>query len=160
MVASASQATEGSTEPVEVDMSEIYLQVAGSEKKRRVYGLGSLASTFYPENFSSSSTTSRYDFTSDERFKQHMDEVVEQKVEVRVQELQQKMNEDMRIYKEQVQRDQQKMSEDMRKYKEQVERDQREMQQHMEKFMSMFSQSQPNTQFSPFSQAGHDATGP
>ena len=66
----------------------------------------------------------------------------------------------MRIYKEQVQLDQQKMSEEMKKYKEQVERDQREMQQHMEKFMSMFSQSQPNTQFSPFSQAGHDATGP
>ena len=88
MVASASQATEMSTEPVKVDMSEIYLQVAGSEKKRRVYGLGSLASTFYPENFSSSSTTSRYDFTSDERFKQRVDEVVEQKVEVRVQELQ------------------------------------------------------------------------
>ena len=151
MVASTSQATEGSTEPVEVDMSEIYLQVAGSAKKRRVYGLGFLASTFYPETFSCSSTTSRYDFTSDERFKQHMDEVVEQKVEERVQELQQKMNEDMRIYKEQVQRDQQKMSEDMRKYKKQVERDQREMQQHMEKFMSLFSQSQPNSQVSPFS---------
>ena len=128
MVASASQMTEGSTEPVEVNVSEIYLQVVGSEKRRRVYGLGSLASTFYPENFSSSSTTSRYDFTSDERFKQRVDEVVEQKVEVRVQELQQKMNEDMRIYKEQVQLDQQKMSEEMRKYKEQVERDQREMQ--------------------------------
>ena len=88
MVASASQATEGSTEPVEVDMSEIYLQVAGSAKKRRVYGLGSLTSTFYPETFSSSSTTSRYNFTSDEHFKQHMNEVVEQKVEVHVQELQ------------------------------------------------------------------------
>ena len=68
-----------------------------------------------------------------------MDEVVEQNVEVRVQKLQQKMNEDMRIYKEQVQRDQQKMSEEMRNYKEQVVRDQREMQQHMEKFMSLFS---------------------
>ena len=70
------------------------------------------------------------------------------------------MNEDMRIYKEQVQLDQQKMSEEMRKYKEQVERDQREMQQHMKKFISMFSQCQPNSQVSPFLQAGHDATGP
>ena len=80
MVASASQMTDGSTEPVDVDVSKIYLQVVGGEKKRRVYGLGSLASTFYPENFSSSSTTSRYDFTSNERFKQHMNKVVEQKV--------------------------------------------------------------------------------
>ena len=100
MVASASQATEGSTEPVEVDMSEIYLQVAGSEKRRRIYGLGSLAFIFYPETFSSLLTTSRYNFTLEERFKQFMDEVVEHKVEVRIQKLQQKMNEDMRIYKE------------------------------------------------------------
>ena len=53
-------------------------------KKRRVYGLGSQASAFYPETFSSSSTTSRYDFTSDECFTQRVNEVVGQRVRVEV----------------------------------------------------------------------------
>ena len=110
MVASASQSEEDSTEPVEVNMSQLYLQAVGGEKKRRVYGLGSQASTFYPETFSSSSTTSRYDFTSDERFTQRVNEVVGQRVRVEVQELQLKMNEDMRLYKVQLEQQfQQKM---------------------------------------------------
>ena len=48
MVASASQSEEDSTEPVEVNMSQLYLQAVGGEKKRRVYSLGSQASAFYP----------------------------------------------------------------------------------------------------------------
>ena len=102
MVASASQSEEDSTELVEVNMSHLYLQSVEGEKKRRVYGLGSQASAFYPETFSSSSTTSRYDFTSDERFTQRVNEVVGQRVRVEVQELQLKMNEDVRLYKEQL----------------------------------------------------------
>ena len=102
MVASASQYEEDSTEPVKVNMSQLYLQAVGGEKKRRVYGLGSQASAFYPETFSSSSTTSRYDFASDEHFTQRVNEVVGQRVRVEVQELQFKMNEDVRLYKEQL----------------------------------------------------------
>ena len=110
MVASASQSGEDSTEPVEVNMSQLYLQAVGGEKKRRVYGLGSQASAFYPETFSSSSTTSRYDFTFDECFTQRVNEVVGQRVRVEVQELQLKMNEDVRLYKEQLEQQfQQKM---------------------------------------------------
>lgn len=119
MVSTTSQSEEESMEPV--DMSQIYLQVVGGEKKRRVYGLGSQASAYYPEKFSSSSTTSRFHFTSDEQFTQRVDEVVGQKVE----ELKQKMTEDMRLYKEQVQRD---------------------VKQQMEEFLQMFSQSQSNPQ--------------
>ena len=132
MVSTTSQSEEESTEPV--DMSQIYLQVVGGEKKRRVYGLGSQASAYYPEKFSSSSTTtSRFHFTSDEQFTQRVDEVVGQKV----QELKQKMNEEL----------QQKMNEDMRLYKEQV---QREVKQQMEDFLLSFSQSQSNPQHQNF----------
>ena len=126
MVASASQSEEDSMEPVEVNMSQLYLQAVGGEKKRRVYGLGSQASAFYPETFSSSSTTSRYDFTSDERFTQRVNEVVGQWVRVEVQELQFKMNEDVRLYKEQLEQ---------------------QFQQKMEQFERMFNaQSQSNAQ--------------
>ena len=126
MVASASQSEEDSTEPVEVNMSQLYLQAVGGEKKRRVYGLGSQASAFYPETFRSSSTTSRYDFTSDERFTQCVNEVVGQRVRVEVQELQLKMNEDVRLYKEQLEQ---------------------QFQQKMEQFERMFNaQSQSNAQ--------------
>ena len=131
MISSASQSEEESTEPV--DMSQIYLEVVGGEKKRRVYGLGSQASAYYPENFSSSSTTSRFHFPSDEQFAKRVDEVVGQKV----QELQQKMNEEL----------QQKMNEDMRLYKEQV---QREVKQQMEEFLLTFSRSQSNPQHRNF----------
>ena len=127
MISFASQSEEESTEPV--DMSQIYLEVVGGEKKRRVYGLGSQASAYYPENFSSSSTTSRFHFTSDEQFAKRVDEVVGQKV----QELQQKINEEL----------QQKMNEDMRVYKEQV---QREVKEQMEHVLRSFSQSQSNPQ--------------
>ena len=125
MVASASQSEEDS-KPVEVNMSQLYLQAGGGEKKRRVYGLGSQASAFYPETFSSSSTTSRYDFTSDERFTQLVNEVIGQRVRVEVQELQLKMNEDVRLYKEQLEQ---------------------QFQQKMEQFERMFNaQSQSNAQ--------------
>ena len=80
MVSTTSQFEEESTEPA--DMSQIYLQVVGGEKKTRVYGLSSQASAYYPEKFSSSSTTtSRFHFTSDEQFTQCVDEVVGQKVQ-------------------------------------------------------------------------------
>ena len=126
MVASASQSEEDSTEPVEVNMSQLYLQAVGGEKKRRVYGLVSQASAFYPETFSSSSITSRYDFTSDECFTQCVNEVAGQRVRVEVQELQLKMNQDVRLYKEQLEQ---------------------QFQQKMKQFERMFNtQSQSNAQ--------------
>ena len=48
MVTIASQLTDESTEAPKIDVAHIYLQVVGVEpKKRRVYGLGTHASTFY-----------------------------------------------------------------------------------------------------------------
>ena len=51
MVAIASQLTDESTEAPKIDVAHIYLQAVGVEpKNRRVYGLGTHASTFYPDS--------------------------------------------------------------------------------------------------------------
>ncbi|KAG8661886.1 uncharacterized protein LOC110606300 isoform X4 [Manihot esculenta] len=57
----SSQPQEGCSEPPIVDEVMLYYQAVGGNKKRRVYGVGSQASTFYSQSFhtSFSSTTSR-----------------------------------------------------------------------------------------------------
>ena len=95
MVAFASQLPEDSTDSPEVDVTRIYLQAVGVEqKKRRVYGLGSQASTFYPESISSSSAAStQYDTLFDERLREELQGIVEN-FEEKNEEMQQK-NEEM-----------------------------------------------------------------
>ena len=79
MVAIASQLTDESTEVPNINVAHIYLQdVAVEPKKRRVYGLGTHASTFYPDSVSSkSSTSSHYNTLFDERLREELQEIQE-----------------------------------------------------------------------------------
>ena len=79
MIAIASQLTDESTEALEIDVAHIYLQAVGVEpKKRRVYGLGTQASTFYPDSVSSSSyASSHYNTLFYERLWENLQEIKE-----------------------------------------------------------------------------------
>ena len=80
MVAIASQLTDESTEAPKIDVvAHIYLQAVRVEpKKRRVYGLGTHASTFYPDSVSSSSSaSSHYNTLFDERLREELQEIQE-----------------------------------------------------------------------------------
>ena len=95
MVAIASQLTDESTEAPEIDVAHIYLQAVGVEpKKWRVYGLGTHASTFYPDFVSSSSSaSSHYNTLFDERLREELQEIQEN-LHIKSEEIQQK-NEEM-----------------------------------------------------------------
>ena len=95
MVAIASQLTDESTEAPKIDVAQIYLQAVGVEpKKRRVYGLGTHASTFYPDSVSSSSSaSSHYNTLFDERLREELQEIQEN-LHIKNEEMQQK-NEEM-----------------------------------------------------------------
>ena len=95
MVAIASQLIDESTEAPKIDVSHIYLHAVGVEpKKRRVYGLGTHASTFYPDSVSSSSSaSSHYNTLFDERLREELQEIQEN-LHRKNEEIQQK-NEDM-----------------------------------------------------------------
>ena len=73
----ASQLTDESTEAPKIDVAHIYLQAVGVEpKKRRVYGLGTHASTFYQDSVSSSSSaSSHYNTLFDERLREELQEI-------------------------------------------------------------------------------------
>ena len=79
MVTIASQLTDESTEAPKIDVAHIYLQAVGVEpKKLRVYGLGTHASTFYPDSISSSSSaSSHYNTLFDERLREELQEIQE-----------------------------------------------------------------------------------
>ena len=79
MVAISSQLTDESTEAPKIDVAHIYLQAVGVEpKKWRVYGLGTYASTFYPDSVSSSSSnSSHYNTLFDERLREELQEIQE-----------------------------------------------------------------------------------
>ena len=79
MVAIASQLIDESTEAPKIDVAHIYLHAVGVEpKKRRVYGLGTHASTFYPDSVSSSSSaSSHYNTLFDERLREELQEIQE-----------------------------------------------------------------------------------
>ena len=124
IVAIASQLTNESTEAPEIDVAHIYLQAVGVEsKKRQVYGLGTHASTFYPDSISSSSSASfHYNTLFDERLRDELQEIQEN-LHIKSEEIQQK-NEEM-----------QKQIEEMKKRKEERLKREDEMQQkilHME----------------------------
>ena len=95
MVAIASQLTDESTEAPKIDVAHIYLQAVGVEpKKRRVYGLGTHASTFYPDFVSSSSSaSSHYNTLFDKRLREELQEIQEN-LHIKNEEIQQK-NEEM-----------------------------------------------------------------
>ena len=95
MVTIASQMTNESTEAPEIDVAHIYLQAVRMElKKRRVYGLGNHASTFYPDSVScSSSASSHYNTLFDERLREELQEIQEN-LHIKNKEIRQK-NEEM-----------------------------------------------------------------
>ena len=133
MVAIASQLTDESTEAPKIDVAHIYLQAVGVEpKKRRVYGLGTHASTFYPDSVSSSSSaSSHYNTLFDERLREELQEIQEN-LHRKNEEIQQK-NEEM-----------QKQIEEMKKKEEERLKREDEMQQkilHMEQIMCKLAQT-------------------
>ena len=133
MVAIASQLTDESTEAPKIDVAQIYLQAVGVEpKKRRVYGLGTHASTFYPDSVSSSSSASSpYNTLFDERLREELQEIQEN-LHRKNEEMQQK-NEEM-----------QKQIEEMKKKEEERLKREDEMQQkilHMEQIMCKLGQT-------------------
>ena len=133
MVAIASQLTDESTEAPKIDVAQIYLQAVGVEpKKRRVYGLGTHASTFYPDSVSSSSSaSSHYNTLFDERLREELQEIQEN-LHRKNEEMQQK-NEEM-----------QKQIEEMKKKEEERLKREDEMQQkilHMEQIMCKLAQT-------------------
>ena len=95
MIAITSQLTDESTEAPKIDVAHIYLQAIGVEpKKRRVYGLGTHASTFYQYSVSSSSSvSSHYNTLFDERLREELQEIQE-KLHIKNEEIQQN-NEEM-----------------------------------------------------------------
>ena len=52
-----SQPQEGSSTPQPVDESQLYYQAVGGEKKKRLYGIGSSTSSYYPRSSSSTSSS-------------------------------------------------------------------------------------------------------
>ena len=54
-----SQPSEGSSDPIEVDETEIFLEAVGGLKKQRIYGLGSESSSLYSRFSWSASSSSR-----------------------------------------------------------------------------------------------------
>ena len=92
MVAIASQLIDESTEAPKIDVAHIYLQAVGVElKKRRVYGLGTHASTFYPDSVSSSSSSSsHYNTLFDERLREELQQI-QKNLHIKNEEIQQKM---------------------------------------------------------------------
>ena len=133
MVAIASQLTDESTKAPKIDVAHIYLQAVGVEpKKRRVYGLGTHASTFYPDSVSSSSSaSSHYNTLFDERLREELQEIQEN-LHIKNEEIQQK-NEEM-----------QKQIEEMKKKEEERLKREDEMQQkilHMEQIMCKLAQT-------------------
>ena len=129
----ASQLTDESTEAPKIDVAHIYLQAVGVEpKKRRVYGLGTHASTFYPDSVSSSSSaSSHYNTLFDERLREELQEIQEN-LHRKNEEIHQK-NEEM-----------QKQIEEMKKKKEERLKREDEMPQkilHMEQIMCKLAQT-------------------
>ena len=90
-----SQPSEGSSEPLEVDKSEIFLEAAGGVKKQRIYGLGSESSSLYSRYSWSSSSSSR----AQQEALELRGTVASQQVQLQQQQtqLQEKMEEQMRL---------------------------------------------------------------
>ncbi|KAF2302996.1 hypothetical protein GH714_012460 [Hevea brasiliensis] len=65
---------------ISINVNHLYLDIVDGEKKRRVYGLGSYASTLYPDSFSSFATSRRTaimtDHVADERIRVLEEEIM------------------------------------------------------------------------------------
>ena len=73
----ASQIDNDSSQASRIDEAQLYFEAVGGEKKRRVYGLGSQTSVFFPNKTSASTS-----FTSAQQNKDLQDEVADLKRKV------------------------------------------------------------------------------
>ncbi|XP_043806646.1 uncharacterized protein LOC122721794 [Manihot esculenta] len=73
----ASQTDNDSSQASRIDEAQLYFEAVGGEKKRRVYGLGSQASVFFPNKTSASTS-----FTSAQQNKDLQDEVADLRCKV------------------------------------------------------------------------------
>ena len=118
MVANASQFSEDSTEAETqpVDTNRLYLDAVGVDtKKRRVYGLGSLASLSYPDSLRSSGR-STYGSIFEQRVQERVN-IEMQTIQQRLDEEQQKRIEELQ---QQVQEEQNKRIEEMQDLRQQM----------------------------------------
>ncbi|KAJ9183112.1 hypothetical protein P3X46_007019 [Hevea brasiliensis] len=87
VVAATTDATSNSqdddSQEISINVNRLCLDIVGGEKKQRVYGLGSHASTLYPDSFSSSATSRRtatvIDNVTNERIRVLEEEIVRKK---------------------------------------------------------------------------------
>ena len=110
-----SEPSEGCSEPIEVDESEIFLEAVGGLKKQRIYGLGSESSSLYSRfSWSASSSSRAQQEALEQEVRQLRETVASQQVQLQQQEtqLQEKMEEKMRLMQEEQIR---LMQEEMRK---------------------------------------------
>ncbi|XP_060211202.1 uncharacterized protein LOC132638274 [Lycium barbarum] len=95
-VAAAISSSDDSQEVQELDVNNIYLDVVGGEKKRRVYGLGSQALTMYKDYNSATSCNIVTDRAADQeriklleeemlRMKENQERIIQERVEAEVQ---------------------------------------------------------------------------
>ena len=76
--ASISQTQEENSESMQVDMSQLFLQVVGGQKKQRVYGLGSQAEAFYPDPFTGSASSRMRYTLPDPAMEERLREITEE----------------------------------------------------------------------------------
>ena len=80
---SISQTQEENSESMQVDMSQLFLQVVGGQKKQRVYGLGSQAEAFYPDSFTGSASSRMRYTLPDPAMEERLREITEEHDEMR-----------------------------------------------------------------------------
>ena len=136
--ASISQTQEENSESMQVDMSQLFLQVVGGQKKQRVYGLGSQAEAFYPDSFTGSASSRMRYTLPDPAMEERLREITEEH---------DKMREAMRQERDEIdkkneelvkkQEDMSKQQEEMSKQQKEISKQQEELRQQMNQLMSM-----------------------
>ncbi|KAJ9168598.1 hypothetical protein P3X46_020098 [Hevea brasiliensis] len=115
-----SNSQDDDSQEISINVNHLYLDIVGGEKKQRVYGLGSHASTLYLNSFSSSANSLRIsmviDHVADDRIR-----VLEEKI--------------MRMRKNQERILQQRVEEEVSRFKQQSEEQFRSMQEKMRRIM-------------------------
>ena len=124
--ASISQTQEENSESMQVDMSQLFLQVVGGQKKQRVYGLGSQAEAFYPDSFTGSASSRMRYTLPDPALAERLREITEEH---------DNMREAMRRERDEIDKKNEelvKKQEDMSKQQEEMSKQQKEISKQQE----------------------------
>src|SRR4051812_29180295 len=108
------QTLDNSSEPVVIDESQLYLKAAAGMNKQRLYGVGSQACSFYPDEAGSSSMSSRMRqaaLQEEVNRLQQESELLQEKVRQQHEEMRQQLQE---VVRQQLQEERQRMEEEMR----------------------------------------------